>query len=79
MTDKPTMLEYLLSALSGFMEAFLYVVLVYCIFTLGRAYEQVKNERTIVASGRCEYRSDAKTGVTRLVWTDTGEPVENGE
>ena len=26
-----------------------------------------------------EEDDDAKTGVTRLVWTDTGEPVEKGE
>lgn len=30
----------------------------------------------LITSGRCEYRADAKTGVTRLVWVDDGTPVE---
>ncbi len=79
MSDGMATYEYVFIAVSGFIKAFLFVVIGYLIFSLGRAYEQVKSEKALVASGRCEYRADAKTGVTRLVWVDTGEPVEKGE
>ena len=54
----------------------LFGLLCFWTFSVGMCYNENSFNKELIASGRCEYRVNEKTGETRFVWKDTGKPVK---